>query len=703
MEIQTKSDITPTHSGQPTFRRNSGIARRKITRRGCLLVCLVAATGIGAQAQAPREDLSELSMEDLMNVQVTSASDKEQKLSRVAAAIFVITEEDIRRSGALNIPDLLRMVPGLDVAQMNGSTWAISARGFNGEYSNKLLVLVDGRVVYTPTFAGVFWDAQDMPLEMVKRIEVIRGPGGTIWGANAVNGVISIFTKKARETKGLLVEAGGGTTTQEFGTVRYGGALNGATEYRAYTKYFNDKPLLEENGQSGADGWHLLSGGFRVDSALTARDQLTVEGTLHDGREGQYELAQRGVTPQATLAAFEQVDFEGGGIQGAWNHTYSERSDATLQFSFSRYVNGTFERETDSAFNVDYKYHIAAGKKHDIVAGLGYSHTEDGIEGDFAVMLTPSHQGLAVFNAFVQDEIALIPDRLYLTAGTKLEHEYYNGFEALPSVRLAWEPSDHQMFWGAVSRAVRTPSRSDTDAVANVDSFPGPGGMPVLVRYTGNPNFLDETLIAYEAGYRATFSGKLSLDLALYFNDYDHLQTTEPGALFFEATPIPAHLVEPLNNENLMHGKTAGIEAAAKWQLAKRWALSPGYAIEQIQMRTYSVSKDLGTPLSLEHNAPHNSAQVRSHVDLARAIAWDTSVYYVDRLNYQGETSASKIPSYTRLDTGLQWKIRGGLEMSAVGQNLLQGHHLEFLGSLGSVQSSEIKRSAYVKFVWTFR
>jgi iron complex outermembrane recepter protein len=668
-----------------------------------LLLLFAIAMSVGAQAQAPPEDLSKLSVEDLMNVQVTSASDKEQKLSRVAAAIFVITQEDIRRSGALNIPDLLRMVPGLDVAQMNGSTWAISARGFNGEYSNKLLVLVDGRVVYTPTFAGVFWDAQDMPLELVERIEVIRGPGGTIWGANAVNGVISIFTKKAKETKGVLVEAGGGTTAQEFGTVQYGGALNSSTDYRVYTKYFNDNPLLDANGQSGEDGWHLLSGGFRMDSSLSAKDQLTVEGTLHDGREGQYEFAQRGVTPQATLAAHEEVDFEGGAIQATWNHTYSERSDSTLEFSFSRYVNGIFERETDSGFNVDYRYHVAVGKRHDIVAGVGYSHTDDEIEGDFAVTFTPSHEGLTVFNVFVQDEIALIPDHVYLTAGTKLEHEYYNGFELLPSVRLAWEPRDRHMFWAAVSRAVRTPSRADTNALANLNSFPGPGGVPVVVRYIGNSSFLDETLIAYEAGYRATFSGKLSLDLAWYLNDYDHLQTTEPGTVFFEATPLPAHLVEPLNNGNLMHGTTQGIEATAKWQLSRRWAVSPGYALEQIQMRTYAGSTDPSTPLPLEHNAPHNSAQLRSHADLTHALAWDTSVYYVDRLNYQGEASASKIPSYTRLDTGLRWKIREGLEMTVMGQNLLQDQHLEFLGSLGSVQSSEIKRSGYIKFDWTFR
>jgi iron complex outermembrane receptor protein len=685
------------------MRKGFAMARGKMLQRACVAVALGLSMQRAAAGQGPAGDLSKLSVEDLMNVEVTSASKREQKLSRVAAAVFVITKEDIRRSGALNIPDLLRMVPGLDVAQINGSTWAISVRGFNGQYSNKLLVLVDGRVVYTPTFAGVFWDAQDLPLETIERIEVIRGPGGTIWGANAVNGVISIFTKKAGETPGALVEAGAGTIAQGFGTVQYGGALNGSTQYRVYTKYFNDSHLLDFNGQSGADGWHLLSGGFRVDSVLTPKDQLTVEGTLHDGREGQYSLLQEGVTPQANLALHGEVDLDGGAIQAAWNHTYSDRADSTLQFSFSRNVNGIFEKESENGFAVDYKYHMAVGHRHDLVAGLGYTDSDDGIRGDFAVMFTPASRDLQVFNAFVQDEIALIPERVYLTAGTKLEHDDYNGFKVLPSVRVAWELNERHMVWGAISRAVRTPSRADTEATANINSFPGPGGMPVLLRYIGNPDFLNETLVAYEAGYRTTLTAKLSLDVAFYFNDYDHLQTTEPGAFFFEATPLPAHLVEPLTNENLLHGDTEGVEAAARWEVTKRWTLSPGYAAEQIRMHTYAASMDRGTPLSLEHNAPHNSAQLRSHVELSHALGWNSSVFYVDRLNYQGEFTASKIPSYTRLDTNLNWKIREGLSMSVVGQNLLQGHHVEFLGSLGSVQSSELKRSGYIQFIWTWR
>ncbi len=675
----------------------------KILYHLLLLVTLALSVNISSWAQAPPEDLSKLSVEDLMNVEVTSASKKEQKLSRVAAAIFVITQEDIRRSGALNIPDLLRMVPGLDVAQMNGSTWAISSRGFNGQCSNKLLVLVDGRVVYTPTFAGVYWDAQDLPLESIERIEVIRGPGGTIWGANAVNGVISIFTKKAAETQGTLVEGGAGNVAQGFGTVQYGGKLGDGTQYRVYTKYFNDSPLLDLNGQSGGDGWQQLSGGFRVDSALSPKDRLMVEGTIYDGQEGEYTSSLQGVTPQANVPIHEEVDVDGGAIQAVWNHSYSERADSTLQVSFNRYKNGIAEPETVDGVNLDYQQHLSFGQRHDIVAGLGYYRTNDAIEGNFAVTFAPASRTLQVLDAFVQDEIMLIPDRLYLTVGSKFEHDDYAGSEVMPTVRVAWEPSDHHMFWAAVSRALRTPSRTDTEAISNVESLPGPGGIPILLRYMGNPNFQNEALLAYEAGYRTTVGDTLSIDLALYFNDYDHLETAEDGALFLETAPAPVHLVEPLVAHNLMYGETHGLELAANWKVTHRWTLSTGYALEQIHMHVDPGSTDLTAAEALEHGAPLNSAQVRSHFDITRNLDSNTSVYFVDRLTNQGTFAASVVPGYTRLDTNLNWKIRDSFSVSAVGQNLLQDHHVEFLGALGSLQSSEMKRSAYLKFVWNFR
>jgi iron complex outermembrane receptor protein len=697
--------------GTRILQLNQSMGESSMSAARCTLLCtlaLLAATAPPTRSQtvpdsSTSSDLSKLSIEDLMDVQVTSASAKSQKLSRVAAAIFVISQRDIRRSGATNIPDLLRMVPGLDVAQINGNTWAISSRGFNGQFSNKLLVLVDGRNLYTAAFAGVYWDALDLPLENVDRIEVIRGPGGTIWGSNAVNGVINIFTKKSEETQGLLIEAGAGNIQQGFGTVEYGGKVGEETQYRAYAKYFNDTNLVGSDQESGGDGWHLLSGGFRVDRVLSPKDKLMVEGTIYDGLEGQYAFSQRGVLPQSPLAVHDEVNLNGGSIQAAWSHTYSDRSDSTLQLSFSRYVNGIFERETNNTINVDYKYHISLGSRHDLVAGLGYSNSNDATRGDFAVTFHPSSQSLQVFSAFVQDEIALLPDHLYLTVGSKLEHDYFTGFGVMPSARMAWEPNNSEMLWVAISRALRTPSLADTDVTANVNSFTGPGGMPVLIRYLGDPGFRNESLIAYESGYRASLGDRFSLELALYYNDYDHLQTAEPGTPFFEADPLPPHLVEPLRNANLMHGNTQGGEIWAQWKVTDRWFLSPGYALEQIHMHTSPVSTDMTSAVSLEHNSPRHSAQLRSHVDLAPSFGWDTSAYFVDRLSHQGTFSMSSVPAYTRIDTGLTWRFREALSISAVGQNLVQGRHLEFLGSLGGLQSSELKRSAYVKFVWTMR
>jgi iron complex outermembrane recepter protein len=354
------------------------------------LITLIAAFALPAGGQQKTSDLANRSIEDLMDIQVTSASKKEQKMSEVASAIFVITEEDIRNSGATNIPDVLRMVPGVDVAQINGSTWAISARGFNEQFSNKLLVMIDGRIVYTPNFAGVYWDTLDFPLEDIQRIEVIRGPGGAIWGANAVNGVISIFTKKSAETKGGLIAAEAGNLLQGAGLVQYGGKIGKATDYRFYTKYFNQDHMLDPSGQNGADGLHILRSGFRSDSTLSPKDSLMFEGSLYIGREGELGFILPSVSSPSLVAVPVQIDLGGGFIQSTWNHTYSDRSDSTLQFSYARYTrNDPQEPETRNTADLDYKHHMAWGQRHDFVWGLGYHITSDRIGGSLTVSFNP--------------------------------------------------------------------------------------------------------------------------------------------------------------------------------------------------------------------------------------------------------------------------------------------------------------------------
>jgi iron complex outermembrane recepter protein len=685
-------------------RRCRWVQERVLRSVGLLASLGVAATSAATTwAQQPPADLTKVNIEDLMNMEVTSASKKEQKLSSVAAAIFVITPEDIRRSGATNIPDLLRMVPGLDVAQINGSTWAIGARGFNQQFSNKLLVMIDSRIVYTPNFAGVYWDTLDVPLEDIERIEVIRGPGGSIWGVNAVDGVISIFTKKASDTAGGMVEAEGGNQVQGAGTAQYGGKLGKDTDYRIFGKYFNDGAEEDLAGQNGADGWHLLHGGFRADSTLSSKDSLTVEGDLYSGREGEYGFYLPSILSPSLIAIPEEIDLSGGSLQSAWHHVYSEHSDSTLQVSYTRYGRGDpLEPETRDTVFLDYQDHFAWGRRQDIVWGLGYEYTSNDVKGSLTVSFDPPGRVLQVFNSFVQDEITLVPDRVYLTAGAKLEHNDYTGFAFMPSARVSWTLRDHQMFWAAVSRALRAPSQNDTNLVVNLGSSPGPNGIPILTRFEGNPNFQNEQLIAYEAGYRSSFSDRFSIDVAAYADDYTHLQTTEPSGSFFEPTPLPPHEVQTLTYENLMYGQIYGLEIAGNWKLSDRWSLRPAYALCKPFLHTEPASQDTTTAQFVSGATPDESFNLRSHFDFTEHLAWDVSGFYVSPLDHQSPSSNVTIPSLVRLDSGLTWTSRNRFSVSVVGQNLLKAQHTEFEDVFGSMQSSEIKRSAYAKFTWQF-
>jgi iron complex outermembrane recepter protein len=474
--------------------------------------------------QAQQSDLTDRSLEDLMNIKVTSVSKTEQTLSRTASAVFVITAEDIRRSGASNIPDLLRMVPGMDVAQINANTWAISARGLNGRFSNELLVLVDGRNVYTPTFGGVFWDVLDMPLEDIERIEVIRGPGGTIWGANAVNGVINIITCRASETRGGMVVAGGGNLDQGFGTVQYGGGLGKNTDYRVFAKYFNQDHMPGLNGQEGGDGWHLLRGGFRTDSMLSAKDTLMLQGDIYTGEEGNPASFLPSITSPGPQNIDLIVPLSGGFLQSDWKHVFSARSDTTLQISFDRYKRDDELRDERGTLAVDFQHHFAWGTRQDLVWGANYRNTDSHTDGGLEFSLNPPNVNMQLFSMFIQDEIALVPDKLYLTLGARLDHNYYTGFNVLPSARVAWKPNTRHMFWAAVSQANRTPAETDTASRLNFAGFTGPGGVPTLAALLGNPHFDDEALTAYDVGYRTSILHSLSIDLAPWFRDGSELE-----------------------------------------------------------------------------------------------------------------------------------------------------------------------------------
>jgi iron complex outermembrane recepter protein len=637
-------------------------------------------------------DLTQVSMEGLMNLEVTSASKKEQKLSEVPAALFVITQEDIRHSAAANIPDLLRIVPGLDVAQISASTWAISARGFNLQFANKLLVLMDGRAVYTPLFGGVYWDAQDVPLEDIDRIEVICGPGGTVWGANAVNGVINVITKKTDETQGALATLGGGNVAQAFSTLQYGGQIGENTTYRAFTKYLNNNQSPGANGQEAHDDWHLLHGGFRSDTKLSNKDSFTLQGDIYTGSEGA-NIVHSVFTPPENLIEQEQAEVAGGNVLGRWVHVFSRRWDTTLQVYFDRYRrDGPESDETRDTFDIDFENHLALGSRQDLILGFGYRDTADETLGTVDQAFVPPNQDAELFSAFAQDQITLKRDRLNLYVGTKLENNYFTSFDLQPSVRLAWTPSLRRTFWGAVSRASRTPTRRDENLNAALAALPGPAEVVLL----GNPNFRSEHVIAYELGYRAQPNDRLSVAVSLFLNAYDHLESIEPQPPVFSANSAPPLFLLPRVLGNTLHATTDGAEGYLHWKLTKRWTISPGYSLLQMHVHNNANSLDTVSVQDIQGSSPRHQAQLRSRLELLPTLSCDLNAYFVDRLK------AAPVTGYTKLDSQMTWRFGEAADFSIVGQNLLQDHHFEFNDFLQSVNSAQVKRSAYAKISWRF-
>jgi len=660
---------------------------------GAFTASSAAAAAFGDQSQA---SLAGESLQDLMSIQVTTVSKTEQKLSQTAAAVFVITQEDIARSGATDIPDLLRMVPGMDVAQINANTWAITARGFNARFGNELQVLVDGRSVYTDSFGGVFWDQLDLPLEDIEKIEVIRGPGGSIWGGNAVNGVINIITKKASKTRGATVVAGGGTTEQGFGVLQYGGEAGKSTNYRVYSQYFNDGHLPALGGGDGGDGWHMLRGGFRSDTELSSRDTLTFEGDIFTGSEGSPTTNLPSLTSPGAVNVEDIFNLSGGFLQGVWSHEYSARSDSILEVSFDQYKRNDVLHDHRGTLDINFQHHIDWGERQSVVWGAEYRESISKSDGSFYISFVPANLNTWLYSGFVEDQIAVVPNKVLFTAGARLESNYYSGFGLMPSARVAWTVGARDTVWGAVSRALRTPSAVDANLRANLGSFPGPGGGPDLLAFIGNPNVKDEELTAFEAGYRAAISSTVNIDLAAFYNFYDHQETQEPSAPFFEDSPAPPHLVIPSTYGNLMHGETDGLEVSANWRAASRWMLSPGYAFEQIHMHLDPASQDTTSVAAAQGSSPSHSAQLRSHVNVWRGFSWDASSYFIGRL------ADPSIPSYTRLDTQVSWNFSERTAISFVGQNLAQDHHEEFVDTSDTERTTLVKRGAYVKFTARF-
>jgi iron complex outermembrane receptor protein len=671
--------------------------RQQVIRR-VLIVAWIGLFGFPGfpafSAQTP--DFTQKSLEDLMNIEVTSVSKREQKTSQTAAAVFVISREDISRSGALNIPDLLRMAPGMDVAQINASAWAISVRGFNGQYSDKLLVLIDGRAVYTPMFAGVYWNSQNVPLDSIERIEVIRGPGAAVWGSNAVNGVINIITRSTEEPHGGFASASVGNGSTGPATIGYGGRLRRFGTYRVYAEGSQYNALETFSGISGQDDWRLVHGGFRADSTLSPKDSLTTEGEAKRGNAGEMATIPISLNPAVTSTVPLRDIYSGWNLLTRWNHTVSPNSGTSLQIYFDRTNRGdttyTFGLNT---LDIDFQHRLLLGARHDLVWGVGYRLNSDATDPTLRIVFTPADKVTQLFNMFVQDEIAIRPDRLQLSLGARVEHNSYTGFDFQPSARLAWTPGSKNMMWGAVSKADRTPSRGDTGFSITYAALPGPG-LPVVVRFLGNPNFKNEHLTAYEAGYRTSWSSKFSVDSTIFYNRYSDLISVEPGTTTVETNPPPTHVLASNIEGNGLGGETHGLELFANWKVTSAWTLSPGYSFLAMHMHTLAGSQEFSNAAATQGGSPDHQAQLRSSIRLPRSLQWNSSAYFVNRL------PAPAIPSYTRLDTGLIWNAGERLSISVAGQNLLKDLHPEYAGPSSSEQPGLMRRAAYAKITWSF-
>jgi iron complex outermembrane recepter protein len=643
-------------------------------------------------AQQPAPDLSRMDVEDLMNIKVTSVSKREQSLARTAAAVYVIGQEDIRRSGAMNLPDLLRMVPGVDVRQIDANTWAISVRGFTNRYSNKVLVLIDGRSVYSASFSGVYWENHDMPLEDIERIEVIRGPGATVWGANAVNGVISIFTKPAKDTQGGLAVVGGGSQVHSLELVQYGGRAAGGN-FRAFAKHFDIGNSRMPDGSLAADHWMRIHGGFRGDWDLSPRDNLMVQGDLFANEANQLRRDGYYPTPGAAVHN-EAMDATGGDLLARWNHTAASGSQTSLQAYFDSYRRTDFALpEFMRSFDLDFQHHLASRGRHDLVWGLGYRASLTGVAPGFALKVSPRVKTDQLYSAFLQDEIRLA-DSLWLTAGLKVEHNPYTKFQTEPSIRLAWSPpGGSQTIWASASKALRQPARTDTSLEMEMQRLSLGPDLVQSLRLVGNPSPKNEELRDYELGYRRDLSAKLSFDGASFVSFYHHLNSFELGRPSI-VPGVPATVVIPAIIGNLARAFDWGGEASVRWSITSRWRIAPGYSYLHAALR--SEPESTGQPVfEVATDFPRHTAQLRSTLNLGQKTEFDQSVYYTARL------PGSAIPGHVRVDLRLVRRLGERVEASVVGQNLLKPRATEY-GDSVEIVGSQVVRSVYGQIAWRF-
>jgi iron complex outermembrane receptor protein len=657
-------------------------------------------------AEPVNRGLTDLSIQELMNIEITSASKKAQKLSEVPAAIFVITNEDIRRSGARNVPEALRLAPGVDVAAIGGGRYAVTIRGGNSRFANKLLVLIDGRSIYTPLFSGVIWESVGPVLGDIDRIEVIRGPGAAVWGANAVNGVINIISKHSAETQGVRISAGTGTQDQGFATIQYGGRLSQDTTYRVYGKTDVRSASDDESGQPGNDGYHSSRAGFRADTQ-TDDSTLSAQGEIFGLASGDRLTAPEITAPYSSTSDVRQHN-SGGNLLGRWDKTINSDQDLTLQayFDFTTFSVPDYSVSQQKTFDVEFEHRIHAIARNDITWGASYRALGYRVDGTDLVSFTPSSRILRIAGAFVQDEVRLTPDSLRLTLGGKVEHDTYTGAHFMPDARLLWNVTDSAQLWAAVSKAVRTPSAGEHDGEVHYANSVIPPFSTVppatcdaahlsycAIQITTVPSDTGvERLTAYEIGYRSEFADTFSFDLTGFIGHYTQLVLPTPGVPQLAAQSGISYLSVPVPVNNGSSAREMGTELAADWRLNNWWRLESSYS--RIWLK-HNVADTIG----MFDASPRTLLSLRSSMDIA-GTRWDLWLRHVGK-RLPTQTTGS-VPEFTTLDSALSWNLPHGLEVSLVGKDLLNVRHLEFIPDAISSQPLTVQRSAYVKITWVY-
>jgi iron complex outermembrane receptor protein len=631
------------------------------------------------EARERRARLARLSLEELMNLEVTSVSRKVEPLMRAASAVSVIRGDDLRRTGVRSIAEALRMVPGMQVARIDASKWAISSRGFGDRFANKMQVLVDGRSVYSDLFSGVFWEVQDTMLEDIERIEVIRGPGATVWGSNAVNGVVNVITKRAKDTQGGLVLAGAGSEERGFAAARYGAAAGDDVFVRVFAKYFD-----RDEAHEGHDDWFMARAGFRGEWTPSDRETLTVLGEAYDGETHGRIAVPIPVAPFIALPV-DRYDLSGGHVVARWERRLSDTADVSAQASFDRSVWKCLPvGEIRDTVHLDVRHRSRPLEAHDVVWGVSYRMTHDDIDESPTVAFDPEEKTLQTVQVFLQDEIAAVDDVLSVTLGSKFEYHPRTGLEVQPGVRVSLRPHERHVLWASASRAVRTPARFEDD-ITTVQAFLG-GAPPVPVTFVGDRDLRSEELLAFEAGYRVLPFDSLALDVAAFYNVYDHLRSNEPQ-------PPTFTVIAP---GNLMEARTYGVEPALTWYVAEGVTLRGWYALLVRHFEEDSDSLDPETDDLREKRNPRNQAYARLSLDPLPDVEVDVVGRYVDSI------PGHDIDSYVELDARIGWRPLPRLELSLVGQNLLHDEHFEAASSAAGEQATEVERGFYLSVSWRF-